>query len=97
MITRRMGRHALLRLFVGEAEDRVGRTTRLEGSRFLEVLAFEEQFSASKTVDVAGRQHWCLVHIWPNPLVRCDHIFKGRQIHRNPLYVRAHGLKPPLR
>jgi len=83
MVTRAVGGDALGRLLLGKAEHRVAGAARLEGTRFLEVLALEEQLGAGAIVEIAAGQHRCAVDIWPDALVGGYDVLISGYVHKS--------------
>ena len=71
MITGRMRRHAALRSFVIKRKNRIGRTSCLEGTDLLKILAFKKQGRPARVIQPRIRQHGRAMNMWANPLVCC--------------------------
>jgi hypothetical protein len=55
--------YAPVRFRIGKQENRIGRPACLEGSRLLEILAFEEKPRTRLRVERGARQHWCAIDL----------------------------------
>ncbi|CAH1690868.1 hypothetical protein BOSEA31B_20521 [Hyphomicrobiales bacterium] len=63
MIAGRVRCNTLLRLLVVQAKHRVRRAARFEGPSLLKVLALEEEFGASKSIDECRCENGCAMNM----------------------------------
>ena len=81
--------NAICSLRIGQAEDRIRRTARLERTGFLPVLAFEELLRPSQIVEERRHQHRRLVDVGSDPIMSCDEVVIGWNDHAEVLHAAA--------
>jgi hypothetical protein len=66
-----MRRHAASRRFIIKRKNSISRTSRLEGTDLLKILAFKKQGRPARVIQPRIHQHGRPMNIWANPLVCC--------------------------
>src|SRR5262245_40234489 len=96
MIPRRVGGNTLLGFLVREGKDRITRPAELEGTHFLEILAFTKQCSPNQFIQSRTRDDRGAVHRRLDACSGSLHLCKPRILRHNCLLLGLASIAVPL-